>query len=734
MKGTVVKMSALTILILVVTTVISVLNMIIVMFTNNKFRERMSSGGKKVLILADISAGIGVVAVMANIIVLVLQIFENNSESNQTVILFFALSLLVTTCDSALILRFRGYQNERISSALMHNQQILNERNRIMANISHEIRTPMNTIVAMNEVLLNDNSLPDVYKEKLHSISEASSSLLHVINNLIDFTKIESQNLDVIETNYVLKELIQTIVDKGKPPIVEKNVDFKINVDEEIPSVLHGDDIRIIQIVSNLLDNACKFTNSGVIAVDVKYTRTDEDRIMLIFEIQDTGMGIPERERQIVFNSSTINTSKDDHRQKGAGLGLLITKNIVDRMGGEITFDTESGVGTTFKVSIPQIVVDVNPIGRFNAGESKNGRFMFKASGARALIVDDNIVNLFVAKELIERYDIEVQTASSGQECLDLVKGDLFDIIFMDYVMPGMDGHETLKHIREMGLAHLEKVPIIALTAQTMSGADKVYRDEGFDGYLAKPLNVDSLEEVLLNLLPGRFIVKKAIVETPELDPEIEKQSWYQRLTGVLEGVNVKKGLSLCGNDYFSYINLLRVIYNDGMNQLNKLRFAVDQGNLEDYRITVHAMKSVTASAGDDHLSELCKEHEDHAKNGDIGFIREKVDDIVARYRALMSKIDMVLQREIGIRGKTPKNKVETSGESIRKLVGDLNNALETFDVDEAEKVLEQFDGISLGEEQEKALGKIRDELQLFRYDEAKEILKSAFDLQINNK
>lgn len=734
MKGTVVKMSALTILILVVTTVISVLNMIIVMFTNNKFRERMSSGGKKVLILADISAGIGVVAVMANIIVLVLQIFENNSESNQTVILFFALSLLVTTCDSALILRFRGYQNERISSALMHNQQILNERNRIMANISHEIRTPMNTIVAMNEVLLNDNSLPDVYKEKLHSISEASSSLLHVINNLIDFTKIESQNLDVIETNYVLKELIQTIVDKGKPPIVEKNVDFKINVDEEIPSVLHGDDIRIIQIVSNLLDNACKFTNSGVIAVDVKYTRTDEDRIMLIFEIQDTGMGIPERERQIVFNSSTINTSKDDHRQKGAGLGLLITKNIVDRMGGEITFDTESGVGTTFKVSIPQIVVDVNPIGRFNAGESKNGRFMFKASGARALIVDDNIVNLFVAKELIERYDIEVQTASSGQECLDLVKGDLFDIIFMDYVMPGMDGHETLKHIREMGLAHLEKVPIIALTAQTMSGADKVYRDEGFDGYLAKPLNVDSLEEVLLNLLPGRFIVKKAIVETPELDPEIEKQSWYQRLTGVLEGVNVKKGLSLCGNDYFSYINLLRVIYNDGMNQLNKLRFAVDQGNLEDYRITVHAMKSVTASAGDDRLSELCKEHEDHAKNGDIGFIREKVDDIVARYRALMSKIDMVLQREIGIRGKTPKNKVETSGESIRKLVGDLNNALETFDVDEAEKVLEQFDGISLGEEQEKALGKIRDELQLFRYDEAKEILKSAFDLQINNK
>ncbi|MBO4415796.1 MAG: response regulator [Lachnospiraceae bacterium] len=722
-------MSALAILILVVTTVLSVLNMIIVMFTNNKFRERMSTGGKKVLLLADLSAGISVIAVMTNIIVLILEIFENNLESNETATLFFALSLLVTTADAAIILRFRGYQNERISSALMRNQQILNERNKIMANISHEIRTPMNTIIAMNEILLNDNSLPDIYKEKLNSISDASTSLLHVINNLIDFTKIESQNLDVIETNYVLKELIQTIVDKTKPPIIEKNVDFKITVSEDIPSVLHGDDIRIIQVISNVLDNACKFTNSGVIAVNVKYNKTTEDEIILIFEIQDTGMGIPERERQIVFNSSTINSSKDDHRQKGAGLGLLISKNIIDRMGGSISFETESGVGTTFKIFIPQIVVDTNPIGQFNAGESKNGRFMFKASGARALIVDDNIVNLFVAKELLERYDIEVQTASNGQECLDIVTGNLFDIIFMDYVMPGMDGHETLKRIRSMGLPHLGKVPVIALTAQTMTGADKVYKEEGFDGYLSKPLNVDSLEEVLLNLLPGRFIVKKVVVEMPELDPEIEKQSWYQRLSGILEGVNVKKGLSLCGNDYFSYINLLRVIYNDGMNQVNKLRFAADQGHLDDYRITIHAMKSVTASAGDEILSEKCKEHEERAKNGDIEFIKENVSEIIERYRALMNKIDMVLQREIGIRGKAAKNKVETNGENIRMLAGELNTALESFDVDEAEKVLEQFEGISLSKEQEKAIEKVRDSLLLFRYDEASEVVKSVFNL-----
>ncbi|MBP5331948.1 MAG: response regulator, partial [Lachnospiraceae bacterium] len=476
-------MSALTILLLVITMVVSILNMIIVLVTNYKFRERMSTGGKRVVFFADLNAAIGVIAVMINIIVLILEIFENN----ETGTLFFAIGLFIATFDSAIVLRFRGFQNELISSALMRNQQILNERNKIMANISHEIRTPMNTIIAMNEVLLNDNSLPDVYKEKLNSISEASTSLLHVINNRIDFTKIESQHLDVIETNYVLKELIQSIVDRSKAPIVEKNIDFKLSVDNAIPSVLHGDDIRIIQVVTNLLDNAYKFTNTGVIAVDVSHRRLSEDKIELIFSVQDTGMGIPEKERQIVFNKSTVNSTRDDHRQKGAGLGLLISKSIVDIMGGSITFETESGVGTRFLVTIPQMVVDANPIGKFNAGGNKSGRFMFKASGARALIVDDNIVNLFVAKELLERYEIEVQTASGGQECLDIVNGNVFDIIFMDYVMPGMDGHETLRKIRSLGLEHLNKVPVVALTAQTISGAEKIYKDEGFDGYLSKP-------------------------------------------------------------------------------------------------------------------------------------------------------------------------------------------------------------------------------------------------------
>ena len=721
-------MTTAAILILVIATALSVMNMIIVLITNYKFRERMSEGGRMVLLLADISAVMGIISVLSNIIVLILILFDDQARGA----LVSAICILITTANVAVILRFRGFQNQKINMALMRNQQILAERNKILANISHEIRTPMNTIMGMNEVLLKENDLPDGYKEKLISISEASGALLHVINNLIDFTKIESQHLDIIETNYVLKELLQGIVDAEKPSITAKNIDFRITVNEQIPSVLRGDDIRIIQVINNILDNACKFTNTGLIAVDVDYEQVAEDRIKLIFKIQDTGMGIPEREREFVFRSSSVNNTRDDHRQKGAGLGLLISKNILDRMGGSINYETEIGVGTTFTLIVPQMVVDANPIGVFKGADENNKTYMFRAPGARVLVVDDNIVNLFVAKEILERYDIEVQTASSGQECIDIVNGNIFDIIFMDYVMPGMDGQETLKKIRSFGIDYLNRVPIVALTAQTSSGAGKVYRDEGFDSYLSKPLSVENLEDVLLKLLPSRFIIKKTVAQTEESDAELEleRQSWYQRLVSVLDGVNVKKGLSLCRNDYDSYINLLRVIYSDGKNQIGKIRTAIAHDDMENYRITIHAIKSVTASAGDDELSAMCAEHEERSKANDFDYIRENVDTLVDKYSVLLKKIDVALLRESEFRGRTKqKVRTESGAEEIRKLASDLLAALENYEIDEAEKAIAQLDSLKLGEAREKAVSEIKDRLLMFDYEEASKIVKNSFGL-----
>ena len=715
-------MDALTLIILLAGTGISIFNMVMIVFTNYKFRERMAEGGQKIIVLADFSAGLCIISVMLCIINIILLVFGKNDAA----ILFSTMGAFIASLNVMFIMRFRGIQNQKIGEALKQNEQLLAERNKIMANVSHEIRTPMNTIIGTNEVLLSDESMPAVFKEKLGNISEAGTALLHVVNNLIDFTKIESKRLDILESNYNVKDLITSIVDSARNAIHEKNLDFKVNIDRNIPSVLHGDDVRIMQVVSNILDNACKFTNMGIISLEVSARKQSDDMILLCFEIKDTGIGIPEHERKTVFNASMVNNSRDDHRQKGAGLGLLISKNIIDGMHGAISFETELGSGTQFNVSIPQQIIDASPIGELDGMKNSGRHYMFTAPGAKVLVVDDNIVNLFVAKEILEKYDIDVTTASSGQECLDILGGEIFDIIFMDYVMPGMDGHETLIKIRELGTDYFSRVPVVALTAQALNGAEKVYKDEGFEDYLSKPLKVNELESTLLRLLPVKSIVHREYEPGEELD--LENQQWYRRISSVLKDVDVKKGLSHCGNEYSAYMNLLRTIASDGDNQISKLNTAFAQASMDDYRIATHTMKSVTASAGATTLSEFCKEHEDHARFNDINYIRNHFQSLLDGYKAFLSKIETVLQREGEMKGR-PKvtQRKDADDKEISELADKLLDALDQFDVDEAENVLARLDELSIGQERQNAVAQARNQLILFDYDKAAEAIRKAF-------
>ncbi|MCR5686384.1 MAG: response regulator [Lachnospiraceae bacterium] len=717
-------MNTITLIMLLGATGISIFNMVMVIYTNYKFRDRMAEGGQKVVALADLTGGLGIVSVMGCIINIIMYIFEKDEAS----MLFLSIGLLISSLNVMLIMRFRGIQNQKLGDTLRRNEELLNERNKIMANVSHEIRTPMNTIIGTNEVLLNDDDMPSVFKEKLGNISEAGNSLLHVVNNLIDFTKIESKRLDILETNYNVRELIINIVDSSRNAIHEKNLDFKINIDNDIPSVLHGDEVRIMQVVSNILDNACKFTNKGIISLDIRAKKVSEDQVLLCFEIQDTGIGIPEHERRTVFNASMVNNSRDDHRQKGAGLGLLISKNIIDGMHGAISFETEVGTGTQFNITIPQAIIDATPIGELDGIKGCGKHYMFTAPGAKVLVVDDNIVNLFVAKEILEKYDIDVTTASSGQECLDIVNGNVYDIIFMDYVMPGMDGHETLVKIREQGSEYLNRVPVVALTAQALNGADKIYREEGFEDYLSKPLKVDELENVLLKLLPEKSIVHKDFGPGEELD--LEGQQWFRRITSVLKDVDVRKGLSHCGNEYSAYMNLLRTIASDGDNQLAKLNTAFEQTNLDDYRIATHTMKSVTASAGAMSLSQFCKEHEDHARFNDVNYIRNHYQTLLDGYKNFLNRIETVLQREGEVKGR-PKNPIRKNADSqvVKDLAAKLLDALDQYDVDEAEKLLTALDELSLKKECQQAVAQARNQLILFDYDKAAEAIKNAFEV-----
>lgn len=643
-----------------------------------------------------------------------------------------ALVLLISGVMSFIHLRFRKTMNQGLKKYWHRDEDVRKTRSLIMSNISHEIRTPMNTIIGLTEVLRKDESLPENVIDNLDNMSQAGANLIGVVNNLIDFAKIESDKLDIIECDYNLKDMIQDVISKTTVLLADKSVEFLADVDASMPSVLHGDDVRLTQAITNIINNACKYTYVGVITFRVGYKPIDRNHAVFHFDVEDTGVGIPNEDKPFIFTANMANSSNNDRTNKGAGLSLLITKSIIEKMGGTVSFSSEQGVGTNFYIELPQNIVSSEPIGSLDDDVVMNAseRYMFTAPMAKVLVVDDNIVNLFVAKEILGNYGMEIQTAQSGQECIDLVNENYYDLIFMDYVMPGMDGHETLLQLRQPESEYFRKIPVIALTAQTSGSSEKIFLGEGFQGFLAKPIDVHELEKVLIKFLPEEYICMKESVEPKIKQQKMDEKLWYKRLCSVLTDFDVKIGLEHCNNDYTSYLNLLRVIYNDSYQQVSNLRNLVNNGDIDNFRISVHALKSVTASAGDMRLSFICEENENAAKINDLTYINNHIETLISEYESFLNQIDTILQRESEMMNKgLTSHKQDRSAEDIRTLMKTLIDYLSEYNIDDAEKILADLEHTNLEYSQEKVVGEARNLLSLFKYDETIELLRKEFGI-----
>lgn len=711
-------------ILLVLATVMFIIDTLVESVINYRHYERMKDGGIKPIVLSFMMLAFDFLMTCLTLIVCIRNFNGSISSDILTAVIMF-----VAAVSSMLSMRFRKWWNYNIVKAIHDGEKIKQSRNAIMSNVSHEIRTPMNTIMGMTEILKQEPGFDQNAVEKLDNISQAGANLLGVINNLIDFSKIESDRLDIIECDYSLKNMIEDLIGKSGFLLKDKSVDFLADIDSNMPSTLHGDDVRITQAVTNVLKNACKYTHAGVVTLRVKFKQLEQNRGMIHFDIEDTGIGITDSEKSYIFTAEANTAGDKNKSNKGAGLSLLITKSIIEKMGGSISFTSEYDVGTTFSIDIPQTVVEKTPIGAVDDKKllTTGNSYSFTAPMAKVLVVDDNIVNLFVAKEILEKYGIDVQTASSGEECINLVNENYYNIIFMDYVMPGMDGHETLLKLRQPESEYFRKIPVIALTAQTSAGGEKMYLDEGFQGYLSKPIEVHELEKVLVEFLPEEFICyKESEVKVSATPTQMDEKTWYKRLCSVLTDFDVKKGLEYCGNDYTSYINLLKVIYADSYQQADKLRSYVREGDIENYRISTHALKSVTASAGAMKLSFIFKEHENAAKSGDWDYIRNHVETAISEYETFVNQIDTILQRESEMMNKGLKgHRSEKSDSEIRQMTDRLIEALEDYNIDDAEQILEDFESVQLTFNQERALADIKDMLSLFKYDEAIKLVRS---------
>lgn len=481
-------------------------------------------------------------------------------------------------------------------------------KSNFLSNMSHEIRTPINAILGMNEMILRESATENVM-EYASNIESSGRMLLTLVNDILDFSKIESGKMELIPIEYQLKSIINDCVNMAKSRIIKKGLSFQVEVNPKIPSGLLGDELRIKQILTNLLSNAIKYTDKGSITLSVDYIPQDIHSIQLCFSVTDTGKGIRPEDKDKLFETFQRIDEKQNRSIEGTGLGLPITKSFVDMMQGTMTVDSTYGVGSVFHVDIPQKIMDTHPIGDIqNTFEKKSFsreqyQERFQAPDAKVLVVDDNTMNLAVVQQLLKRTKIQITLASSGKECLELTGHEYFDVILLDHMMPELDGMETLATLHQDTNNLCLSTPVIALTANAISGVRKMYLDAGFQDYLSKPITGKILEEMLLSYLPK----DKIILKNTDGQSLQHKDSLNKTAPVTHSQIDIALGLSYCGNKESIYRDILQLFCNMKKDQIAFLDYAIKNEDWERYTAQLYELKSNTLNIGASNLSEFVK-------------------------------------------------------------------------------------------------------------------------------
>ncbi|MEY8282925.1 DegV family protein [Lachnospiraceae bacterium 50-23] len=422
--------------------------------------------------------------------------------------------VLVGVLISVLLLflnRLYEEENEIAKQQKKEIEELNKAENHFFSSMSHEIRTPINTIIGLNESTLR-GEVPEEVAENARNIQGASKMLLTLINDILDLSKIKSGKMEIVDVSYETGELFSEIVNMIWIKAKEKGLEFKLHVDSSIPSMLCGDEVRIKQVLINLLNNAVKYTSKGSVTLSVRCERLGVNRVRVWYSVEDTGQGVKKENIPYIFNAfKRVDEEKNRHIE-GTGLGLSIVKQLVELMGGEISVNSVYMRGSIFTIALEQDIIDNKELGTFTltsrakVHEGEQYRQSFEAPDAHILVVDDNEMNLMVVCKLLAATQIQIDVAMSGAECLKFTQIQHYDCILMDHLMPEMDGIQCLHELRMQPGGLCQNVPVVALTANAGSDNQQLYRKEGFSGYLAKPVSGALLEAAILSILPQELV------------------------------------------------------------------------------------------------------------------------------------------------------------------------------------------------------------------------------------
>lgn len=529
---------------------------------------------------------------------------------------------------------------DEAESAKAKAQEASEAKSSFLANMSHEIRTPINAVLGMDTMILKECK-DDAILEHAKDIQIAGQSLLALVNDILDFSKIESGKMEIVETQYDLGSLINDSYYMVEQRAKEKGLKLEVYNKEDLPRLLYGDEIRIRQIVTNLLTNAVKYTKEGMVTLSVSYERKAKDQINLQVSVKDTGIGIAPENQAKLFDSFQRFDQNKNRNIEGSGLGLAITRQLLDLMGGTITVKSEYQKGSTFSVCIPQKVLSNQPIGTFykrydkveNSKEQEKS--IWCAPDAQILVVDDVKMNLKVFTGLLRETQIKIETAISGVECLELTRKKKYDVIFLDHMMPAMDGVETLEKMNADENCLNHQTPVIMLTANAIVGAREEYLRKGFTDYLSKPVQPEDLTQMLFKYLPEHLIIG-------DKNNAAKKEEQTMSKLEQLSFLNTESGMNYCINDEQLYFETLADYLDESkVEELEK--FYADQ-NWKDYQISIHAVKSTSRMIGADALSEHAKELEFALKDDNPQIVIEKHADVMREYADMLAKIKAVVE------------------------------------------------------------------------------------------